>query len=794
VPAARLIRAMPTAPGIAEADGRLPVLVELPAGVSAADVGVFPMLRGFGSARLTPSEVLALDDAFPGLHVFTGPPKQPLMDQASSFARATSYREQTGLAGRGVVMGVVDTGIDITHPGFLDADGKSRIAWLLTLGLPRGVHADIESRLGCDRIDVGTCAVWSGSELDEVMAAGDIPTELRDFSGHGTHVAGIAAGNGRSRGTQGTAETKYVGMAPEATLVVAASGSLGGFSDPNILRGTTFVFDRADSMALPAVANLSLGGDFGSHDGTSVLEKALASLVGDDHPGRAIVISAGNSGGLIPIEGDDTGIHTEVRVRPSSAVRVPFIASAPAGGGVFIWVTMREGDEVAVGVEGKDGETWVDPVEPGDEAGYEGDDGSKVGVINNVVDTRSDLTADSNGAVIAIQGKFAAKGVELAVTLEGEGDAQLWIAPSGFSFGLFRRGLTEGTISVPATHPRLLAVGSSISRVEWDDIAGNTLSAGALGEADLDGISDFSSCGPTATGVPKPEIVAPGQFIASAMSADADPAVFSSGIFSATCPSDSPSCLVVDEAYALSAGTSMSSPVVAGAIALLFGKDATLTQGRVTELLQTGARRLQGPVGVETQAGPGSLDMLGSLAALAAEDAEAGSPPDVAASWWTLSASYARPDPTWPLEGVVQLRRGDGTLASGLDGSLLSLEVDNGSVQKQLTKVNHGTFGFTVSGRRGTAGTDMRVRVLYDGVPIGEERILAIGGDRFSADQDPSAVGGCAVGGSNLARPSRASTSLGPSLGAMLIAALALALRARGASNRHTLRAGPPRR
>jgi len=149
----------------------------------------------------------------------------------------------------------------------------------------------------------------------------------------------------------------------------------------------------------------------------------------------------------------------------------------------------------------------------------------------------------------------------------------------------------------------------------------------------------------------------------------------------------------------------MSSPVVAGAIALLFGRDASLTQGRITELLQTGARRLQGPVGVETQAGPGSLDMLGSLAALAAEDAKAGSPPDVAASWWTLSASYARPDPTWPVEGVVQLRRGDGTLASGLDGSLLRLEVDNGSVQKPLTKVKRVAGGLSVSSsRKGVVG------------------------------------------------------------------------------------------
>jgi hypothetical protein len=279
--------------------------------------------------------------------------------------------------------------------------------------------------------------------------------------------------------------------------------------------------------------------------------------------------------------------------------------------------------------------------------------------------------------------------------------------------------------------------------------------------------------------------VAPGQFIASAMSVDADPRTsLGGGIFAGACPDDTVACLVVDEGYGISAGTSMASPLAAGAIALLMDRDPNLTQGRVADLLRAGARRFDGPVALGAQGGPGALDLLGALAALAGEEAAAGQPPDVAASWWTLSSSYARPDPTWPLHGIVQLRRADGTLASGLDGSQLALEVEGGIVTRGLTKLRHGTFEFIVAGRRGTAGTDMRVRVLYDGVAIGEEIVVPVGGDAFDATDERMAVGGCAchVGAGASSSPSGAPPGSPSSawLLALLFAPMARRARRRG--------------
>lgn len=741
-PAAALTRLLPDLGAVTDATGRVPVLVELPEGRRAADLGLVPLGARFAGAHLAPDAIAALAASFPGVRAVTGPRKVPHVELATGAGatRAAEYRVATRHVGDGVAIGIVDTGIDVAHPGFRDpATGKTRVAWLLAGGAPRGVHAELEERFGCTGA-LGPCSVWSAADIDEALESGEpLPADLRDPSGHGTHVAGIAAGSGH--GPEGHTEEapRHVGVAPGATLIVAAPGTNGGFTDPDILSGTLFAFDRAEAMGLPAVVNLSLGGDFGPHDGTSLLEKGLADLVGDDRPGRAIVVSSGNSGGRIELGGSLAGVHTEARVRPHGTARVPLLVAGR--GSAFVWITMRPGDDVSVGVEGRDGDTWIAPVAPGDEKGYEdGIEGAVV--INALVNGKSDLTPDTNGAVLVVQGEFDEDGEEIAITLEGEGDAQLWVTGAS-AFAMFRRGLVEGTVAVPATHPRLVAVGSSISRVEWETVSGELLSAGRLGRDDVGGVSSFSACGPTATGVAKPELVAPGQFIASAMAADADPRADDGGIFAGSCPDDARDCMVVDEGYAISAGTSMASPVAAGAMALLLDRDPNLTQGHLVEILQAGARRHEGPVKVPGQYGPGAIDMMGALAALAGEDPAAGTPADPEASFWSLSSSYVRPDPSWPVHGLVQLRRADGTIASGLDGSGLALEVDGGITLRGIAKVRHGTFAFTVAGRRGDEGGEVRVRVLHDGVPLGPARVLPVGGDAFAAGEAPQALGGC---------------------------------------------------
>jgi subtilisin family serine protease len=614
---------------------------------------------------------------------------------------------------------------------------------------PLGRHPELEAEFGCSTPNQTPCAIYSAADLDAILA-GELDAPLPgDVQGHGTHVTSIAAGNG---GLMPNTTSPYVGVAPDATLVIVSPSSTIGFQDTDLLNAARFVFDRAEALAMPAVVNLSVGGDFGPHDGTSALEKGLASLVGDDKPGRAIVVAAGNSGAMYKIgESGPLGIHTEVRVTPGAETRVPIMTPAAKNGKGFVWITFRPGDEVSVGLEAPGGSGWIGLVDPGDEAGYDDGDDTTAAVVNKLVNDNTPITSDTNSAVVVFDGAWD-KG-SFAIRLSGHGDAQLWVTGQGDvspskSVGLlFERAVRQGTITVPASHPNLLAVGCTLNRVAWDPFKGPPIELASVGGTENpqpDSMCYFSSAGPTPLGVAKPEISAPGGFIAAAMASQADPRNMSGGLFDGPgCPTAEP-CYVADERHAITAGSSMSAPHVAGAVALLFELDPTLTQARVTDVLQAGARYPTGLVSNETQLGPGALDLEGARLALAEEQ---GSPltPSMDKSWFVLSSAYARPDPSWPVWGTVELRREDGSIASGIAGTELELSVTGGIVTQPLTKVRHGLFRFAVAGERGSGGTRLSVDVRYRGKSIGEARELPIGEDVWRSNGSVDATsGGCA--------------------------------------------------
>lgn len=733
---------------MADRSGRIPITVRLPDGVAAETLGLREVAPGVGAARLSPLALETFASEHPSLPLFAGPGVRPQLDRVAKWLGTEDYRaalpEGTGL-GAGVVVGVVDTGIDVTHPAFRSEDGRTRIKWLLTWGDPQGIHPELEAAYGCTDLAQAPCAVYSAEDIDAMLSnQRAIPDDVKDFAGHGTHVAGIAAGNGRSLAGEGT---KFAGVAPEASLVVVSPSPGGGFEDDLVLRGTRFIFDRASEENMPAVVNLSLGGDFGPHDGTSPLEAGLAALVGDNQPGRAIVVASGNSGGLYDL-GDETaaGIYTEVRVTEHGPVRAPIVVPGASNGDVFVWIHYGEADVVSVGLEAPDG-TWITPVPPGDDEGYDDGEGTTGAVVNDEPG-RSSITEDSNGAVAVWSGTWE-EGGEFAVLLEGHGDVQMWITASGDAAengAYFRSGKRSGTINTPASHPRLLGVGCTLNRHQWVPVGSPLIAISAFGPDDDGDIQDDSLCyfsagGPTPLGVMKPEIVAPGAFVASAMSEEADPRTHSGGMFDGpSCPDDT-KCYVVGDHYALAVGTSMSAPVVAGAVAVLFEQDPSLTQALVTDVLQASARKPEGRTGSGVLMGAGAVDLRHALQVLA-EEQPSSEPPDLGQSYWVLGAASARPDPSWLVEGLVQLRRADGSVASGLDGSLLRVEVEGGLYARPLVKSRHGTFSFALSAPYATGGTKMRVRVLYDGQQIGDEMVLPIGVDALATG--PFRVdGGC---------------------------------------------------
>ncbi|HET9234255.1 MAG TPA: S8 family serine peptidase, partial [Candidatus Eisenbacteria bacterium] len=261
-----------------------------------------------------PRAALSHLSAVPGLDgVMLARPMQLFMDVAIDSIHARSLRALeaggtwSGHTGAGVIVGIVDSGVDPTHADFRHPDGTSRLL----------DYWDQSDTSGTPPAS-GYGSAWSGNDLTALVRAWD-PV------GHGTHVAGIAVGDG-SASQVDSLRYMFAGVAPEAAVVGVAVDL--GF-DTHILDAVRHVFDAADRAGLPAVVNLSLGSQFGPHDGRTPLEAGLDTLVG---PGRIIVAAAGN-------EGEDR-VHAELHVasggRDSASVFVgPY---APGSGLSFFAV------------------------------------------------------------------------------------------------------------------------------------------------------------------------------------------------------------------------------------------------------------------------------------------------------------------------------------------------------------------------------------------------------------------------------------------------------------------------
>jgi subtilisin family serine protease len=785
---------------LAPVSGRIGALVTLAPGEDAASLGVEPFVPGFARLHGSPADILAFADTHPGVHLEVAPPVHALLDYVqfvveSGIGRASFPVE----GGEGVLVGVADTGLDVTHPDLRDpVTKKSRVAWLLDLSLPpQGLYPDLESTYGVRGADGNLMlgAVFQGSDIDARIAkGGSLP---HDEVGHGTHVTSIAAGNGG-------AAARYVGIAPNASIVFARIGrdSTGSFETDDLVDGVKFLFDRADAMKLPVAVNLSLGTDFGPHDGTMSWEQTLASFVGSANPGHVITVAAGNSGSIVFQPGQPL-IHNSVFVDPGSTTRVPITTVGASNGTIEVWVATHPGASVSVGLDGPDG-TWISPASGGQSKGKDGS-GYTAGVVNGSSASGSQVPMGSYGAIVEWSGSFPA-GV-YQITLEGHGMAELYMESAGDASGDgtvnvgFVDGVREGTINLPATSPSLIGVGCTVNKTQWTSIdyttvgidfplldgpgglpaSGTPLDPSPSRPLRLGEICFFSSAGPTVTGVPKPEISSPGGIVVAAMSHQALPGVLTSVFTNPGCPPPTGStepdmrCLEIDPTHAVLSGTSMSAPQAAGAAALLLKRDPTLTQGQVVALLQAGVHDFRSPPLFEDQGGAGELDVLGALDALEQLNDETQYLPGSCdangdcPSWLTLSADHAPADASTQVVAIVELRTADAKGRADLfDPSRLAPVILVGTATltplPPMIRKAPGLWFFTVPLPPGLGGSSLTVGATFDGVDIVPRRTIPIATDVWTGSYPTTAGGSCGLS------PSR------PAGGSAVALALALAL------------------
>ncbi len=185
------------------------------------------------------------------------------------------------LKGDGVLIGIIDSGIDYAHPDFLDGNGNSRVLRLWDQSMPgkppEGFWHGTE---------------YSNQEINEILRnySYQMPLPGGDYSGHGTMVAGVAGGNGAA------SNGIYRGVAPHAALAIVKLGATDYEGYPiktiDVMFGIKYLVDLARTLDMPLAINLSYGSGYGSRDGRGLFETYIDDMA--MHWKSVIVTGSGN--------------------------------------------------------------------------------------------------------------------------------------------------------------------------------------------------------------------------------------------------------------------------------------------------------------------------------------------------------------------------------------------------------------------------------------------------------------------------------------------------------------------
>jgi subtilisin family serine protease/outer membrane protein OmpA-like peptidoglycan-associated protein len=437
--------------------------------------------------------------------------EEPGISESEPDPKDTDRRRPEGLAetGKGAIVAVIDWGCDFAHPDFRAPDGRTRLLALWDQRAPATPNP------------YGYGRIHRRSDIDKALAADDPFQELgyRPSAGaeptHGTHVLGIAAGNGAAGGP--------AGVAPEADICFVhlgpGLGDLGNSID--LLEAIHFVTTVAG--ARPLAINMSIGRHAGPHDGTLLIERAIDWLI-VNRPGTAVVQSTGNY--------HARNTHMSGRLREMRTERLPFRLTRRDATPVVVELWYKAPDNMAVRAIAPDGASAS--ADRDQKAELRGRDGTEFGRLYH----RGFDPNNGDHFVMLTLGAAAPAG-DWALEITGidvvDGRWHAWIERNASC------PTCQGQFLPDYANPET-STGSICNAMR-------TIAVGAYDGHDPDHpVAKFSSVGPTRDGRPKPLLSAPGVKILS--------------VRSRASASDPPG-------YVRMSGTSMAAPHVTGAMALM---------------------------------------------------------------------------------------------------------------------------------------------------------------------------------------------------------------------------------
>lgn len=597
----------------AAADLTYPVVVEFVDNIDYGDVAVEEVssLGRFAVVNATALQMEQLAE-LPGVkQISLGYEKTPTMNVARPACGVDAVQAGTdGLpmkyTGKGVVAGIFDTGLDVNHINFLDADGEPR-----------------------------TKALWvynsSGREsaYTTVSQIKNFTTENSSES-HATHVLGIMAGgyNGpakyavitnapsqRAVLTQQDAANSaipFYGVATEADLAVAC----GPLYDGNILAGMQRIVKYAETNKQPCVVNLSLGSNLGPHDGTDATSKYLAEL-----GKKAIIcVAAGNEGdqNISIAAGYGEPVQTFVKNTGSGAAVLQFWGSDNVPFTLrFFAYDRSKGKEVFSytlneNLAGKS-------VRQSDMTGFSSALSGNITMSSNIDPSNNRynvaVTVSVSGTSSTIAAGFSIEPLDNQMVEGFANNAEF----ASNSVPGFASGNPDNSINGMACGENVVVVGSYTTAAQWAAL--NQSDTGAYintysPRPAVGAISSFSSYGTTFGGKSLPDISAPGEGIMASYSqyyVKNAPASATQGWLGGVYTSPDDDLMSRDSPWGLMQGTSMACPYVAGVIALWLEADPSLKYADVMNIINNTAKNDFYTMDWPERFGAGKIDALAGI-------------------------------------------------------------------------------------------------------------------------------------------------------------------------------------